>query len=73
MVEAGKLLILLGILVVLAGVVVWTLGRWGFHGLPGDVRAETPQVRLYIPIVTCIALSLLATALLWLWQWFGRR
>ena len=73
MTNAGKLLIFVGLLVAFAGVVVWALGRAGFRGLPGDVRYESGNVRVYFPIVTCIVLSVILTAVMWLWQWFGRR
>ena len=73
MTQAGKLLIVVGLLVAVGGVVVWGLGRAGFRGLPGDVRYEGDNVRVYFPIVTCIVLSVILTALMWVWQWLGRR
>ena len=73
MTNAGKMLVVIGLLVAVAGVVVWGLGRAGFRGLPGDVRYEGSSVRVYFPIVTCIVLSIILTALMWLWQWLGRR
>jgi uncharacterized protein HemY len=47
--------------------VVPSLGR-----LPGDVAIERDNVRIYIPITTCLLLSLLLTAIVWLWQWLSR-
>jgi uncharacterized membrane protein YidH (DUF202 family) len=73
MANAGKLLIIAGLLIAAAGVVVWALGRTGFRGLPGDIRYESGNVRVYFPIVTCIVASVVLMALTWLWQWFGRR
>ncbi|HTW94095.1 MAG TPA: DUF2905 domain-containing protein [Tepidisphaeraceae bacterium] len=73
MVDIRKLLIGLGVLLVAVGLVVWGLGRAGFRGLPGDIRYQGEHVRVYFPIVTCIFVSLLATALLWLWQWMSRK
>lgn len=73
MLDASRFLILIGIFIVGAGIVVWLLGRWGFQGLPGDVRFETRNVRIYFPLATSLLLSLLLTALLLLWQWLGRR
>ncbi|NIP57611.1 MAG: DUF2905 family protein [Gemmatimonadetes bacterium] len=52
---------------------LWALGRTGFRGLPGDIRYETENVRVYFPIVTMLVLSVLLSALLWLVQWLGRR
>ena len=73
MTHAGKLLVVVGLLVAAAGLVVWGLGRAGFRGLPGDVRYESGNVRFYFPVVTCIVLSVVLTALMWLWQWVGRK
>lgn len=73
MIDAGKLLIGLGLLLVLVGGLLWGLGRIGFRGLPGDVQYQGPNVRFYFPIVTCLVLSLVLTGALWLWNWLGRR
>jgi hypothetical protein len=71
--NVGKLLIVAGLLMAVVGLVVWGLGRAGFRGLPGDIRYESDNVRFYFPIVTCIVLSVILTAIMWLWQWLGRR
>lgn len=71
--DMGKYLVIAGLLLALAGAAVWGLGRIGFRGLPGDLRYETDHVRVYFPIVTCIVLSVLLSAIMWLWQWFSRR
>ncbi len=55
-----------GLVLALAGGIVWILGRIGFRGLPGDIRYEGENVQVYFPIVTCILLSLILTGLLWL-------
>lgn len=73
MTDAGKLLVVIGAILVVLGVAVWGLGRLGLRGLPGDVRYESDGVRVYFPIVTCIVLSVVLTLGVWLWQWLGRR
>jgi hypothetical protein len=73
MVTAGKMLVLLGLVLAVVGAAVWGLGRAGFRGLPGDIRYEGGNVRFYFPVVSCIVLSVVLTALMWLLQWFGRR
>ena len=40
--------------------------------LPGDVRIETPNTRVYIPITSCIVVSLLVSGVLWIVRWFSR-
>lgn len=59
LVLAGIALVVLGILVGLAPQIPW-LGR-----LPGDVRIERPGFRLYFPIASCLLLSLVLSALLY--------
>lgn len=73
MTDAGKLLVVIGAILVVLGAAVWGLGRLGLRGLPGDVRYESDGVRIYFPIVTCIVLSVVLTLAVWLWQWLGRR
>ena len=73
MVNTGKLLFVVGLFVVVVGGVVYVLGRSGFRGLPGDIRYESGNTRFYFPVVTCIVLSIVLSALMWLWQWIGRR
>jgi hypothetical protein len=73
MANAGKMLILLGLVLAVVGAAVWGLGRAGFRGLPGDVRYESGNVRFYFPVVSCVVLSVILTAVMWLIQWLGRR
>jgi Protein of unknown function (DUF2905) len=71
--EIGKILMGIGLLLLVVGAAAWGLGRAGFHGLPGDVRYEGQHLRINFPIVTCLVLSVVMSALLWLWQWLGRK
>ena len=54
----GLVLAGLGVLFLVAGQVPW-LGR-----LPGDIRIERENVRVYVPLATCLLLSLVLTVLL---------
>jgi hypothetical protein len=67
------MLVLIGLVLAVVGAAVWGLGRAGFRGLPGDVRYESGNVRFYFPVVSCVVLSVILTALVWLVQWMGRR
>jgi hypothetical protein len=71
--EAGKVLVGVGVAVVVLGLIALGLGKLGFRGMPGDIRMETDNVRVYFPIVTCIVLSVLLSAALWLWKVLTRR
>ena len=71
--DVGRMLVAAGLLLALVGLLVWLLERSGFRGLPGDLRFELGDVRVYFPIVTCLALSLILTLALWFWNWVQRR
>jgi Zn-dependent protease with chaperone function len=61
----GRLLVLVGLLVALAGVVLLVADRIPWLGrLPGDILVRRGPVTFYFPIVTSIVLSILFTVLL---------
>ena len=69
----GWILIVIG--VVVAGIgVVWMITPpipW-LGKLPGDIRIERENFRFYFPMTTCIILSLLLTAVMWIVRYFSR-
>lgn len=71
--NAGKIMMVAGAILLLLGALVWLLGKSGFKGLPGDIRYESENVKVYFPIVTCLVVSLGLTLLFWLWQWWKGR
>jgi uncharacterized membrane protein len=71
--DLAKLLMLLGLTLFLLGVLLYTFSRLGFRRLPGDIEYQGQHVHFFFPIATCILLSLLFTALLWLWNWLTRK
>lgn len=64
----GKYIIVIGLIVIIIGIVVYFFGdKLSWLGrLPGDIRIERENVRIYIPIVTMLLLSVLFSAILWL-------
>jgi hypothetical protein len=48
------------------GAVLYGLGRLGLGRLPGDLSFGGRNWRVYLPIGTCIVLSVLLTLILWL-------
>ena len=66
MTQTGKVIMVVGGLVLVVGAIVWGLGQLGFRGLPGDIRYESERVKIYVPIVTCLVISLALSILLWL-------
>ncbi len=62
--ELGKLLVVLGAMLVLLGLALWGGFGAGWLGrLPGDIRIERGQTAFYFPIVTCIILSIVLSLL----------
>jgi hypothetical protein len=63
--ELGKFMIVIGVIMTLLGLAMWSgfapkwLGR-----LPGDIRIEREHSAFYFPIVTCIILSIVLSLLL---------
>ena len=69
--DLGKLLIVFGLLIALAGVILVFVGRIpGLGRLPGDLRIERGNFTFYFPLATSLLVSALLTLLFWL---FGRR
>jgi hypothetical protein len=70
--QVGKWLILMGITIVLAGGLVMILGRIGLFKLPGDLEFGGKNWRIFLPIASCIIISIVLTAILWLINYFRR-
>ena len=65
MAPLAKVLIVLGLLLVGAGILLWALGRVPFLGrLPGDIYIRRGNASFYFPLVTCIILSLVVSVIL---------
>jgi membrane protein implicated in regulation of membrane protease activity len=54
----GMLLIAFGVLAIIAGVLAMTGALGWFGRLPGDIRIESGNTRVYIPIVTMLLISI---------------
>jgi hypothetical protein len=67
MAPLGKLLILIGLILALVGLVLWLGPKIPWLGkLPGDIRYEGKHVRLYLPLTTCVIISVVISILLYL-------
>jgi hypothetical protein len=64
--KLARWLIILGVVLVVAGLLWPWLTRLGLGRLPGDILIEREHFRLYIPITTSILISLLLSLILWL-------
>lgn len=68
----GRLLIVLGVMLVVAGVAVSIGSRYftGVPRLPGDIVVRRSNFTFYFPLATSIIVSVLLTLVMWL---FSRR
>ena len=67
--EAGKLFFVMGLVIALVGLMLWTgVGRNWLGRLPGDIHYTRGNFTFSFLIVTCILASLLLTFLLWLFR-----
>lgn len=70
----GKTLVFIGLLLAVAGAVIWLLGRvWPARGLPGDLHFHRGNVSVFFPLTTCLLISVVLTILLnLLGRWLHR-
>ena len=65
----GRTLIILGVVLLVAGLLVTVIGRFTPLGrLPGDIVVRRSNFTFYFPVVTSIVLSVLLTLVLWFFQ-----
>jgi hypothetical protein len=56
--------VVVGVSIVVVGLLAWSgLLSW-FGRLPGDIRIERPNTRLYIPLVSMLLVSVVLSLLL---------
>ena len=67
--QLGKLVVAAGVALVVIGLLLMAGTRLGFLNLgrlPGDIAFKGKHVSFYFPIVTCLLLSAILTAVMWL-------
>ena len=62
----NRLLVVAGLILVAAGLLWPYLARLGLGRLPGDIAIRGEHGGFYFPIVTCLVVSLLISAIFWL-------
>jgi len=61
-----KLLVTLGVVLVAAGLLWPYLSRLGLGRLPGDIAIRGEHGGFYLPVVTCLLVSLVLSLVFWL-------
>ena len=66
MIAFARLLLIIGLTIAFIGALLLIAGRFfpWLGNLPGDLRFETENIKIYIPLATMILVSILATVLL---------
>ena len=62
----GLMLIALGVGLILIGLLFWSGSMAWFGRLPGDIRIERETVRIYVPIVSMLLVSVVVSLVLYL-------
>jgi hypothetical protein len=57
MLDVGRLLILLGLIIVMVGLLTWSGVLDWFGRLPGDLRSERPGFRFFLPLTSLLVAS----------------
>jgi len=63
-----RFLIGLGLVILLIGIAWPLLSRIGLGRLPGDIMVQRGSTTFYFPLVTCIIISIVLSALFWLFN-----
>jgi hypothetical protein len=68
----GKLLIFVGLVLAGIGVLVLLLGNLGLFRLPGDLKFGGENWKVYVPIASCVLLSIVLTLIMWIINYIRR-
>ena len=63
--NASRLLILLGMVLVAIGLLWPVISKLGLGRLPGDIVIRRDHVVFYAPITTCLIVSLILSLVVW--------
>lgn len=63
-----RTLIIMGLVVLAAGIAWPWISRLGLGRLPGDIRIETENGVFYFPLMTSILLSIVLSLIFWLFR-----
>ena len=62
----GPLIMMVGAVIILIGLLVWSGALSWFGRLPGDIRYERETMRIYVPIVSMILASAVISLVVYL-------
>lgn len=62
--NVGLLVVVAGVAIVLIGLLIWSGALSWFGRLPGDIRYEGENTRVFIPITSAIVASIVLTVII---------
>ena len=65
---AGLVIVAIGAILIVIGLLAWSGALSWFGRLPGDIRIERPGVRIYVPIVSMLLVSVVLSLLVALFR-----
>jgi hypothetical protein len=74
--QFGRFLVIAGVILVGLGLILMAGSKfsfWGLVRLPGDIAYKGKNFQFYFPIVTCLIVSGVLTAILWLISFLMRK
>jgi len=69
----GAFIVTAGVVIVVIGILVWAGGLSWFGRLPGDIRIERGNVRVYVPVISMLLISVVASVVLTVVRYLFRR
>jgi uncharacterized protein HemY len=63
-----KYIILIGLIILLAGILWPWLSKLPIGKLPGDIVIDKPNLKIYIPITTMLIISIIISLVVWLFK-----
>ena len=66
--DMQRFLIALGLVILIVGIAWPLLSRIGLGRLPGDIVIQRGGTTFYFPLVTCLIVSIVLSALFWLFH-----
>jgi hypothetical protein len=70
--QFGKLLLIIGAVLMALGAAMLLLSKFGFFRLPGDIELGGRNWKVYLPIMSCLVLSVFLTLILWMVNGFRK-
>ena len=69
--DLGRILVVTGLAIAALGGLIWAAGHVPWFGrLPGDIRVERENFKLYFPLTTCLLISVVVTVII---TWLRKR